>query len=331
MPSPPSSEQAVRAVTRDRYGDESVIAVRDVARPERKAGRVHIRVTRASIGPDVWHILTGLPLAGRLAFGLRRPRSNRLGSDFAGVVIEADSDSRFAAGDRVVGTCPGAFADEVSVDPTRLSHIPDTVSDSQAAALPTSGATAHDALAKADSDSAATVLVIGATGGIGHLALQLAATAGASVTAVCRPEAADLAMTLGADDVIPYTTASINDGARRWDAIIDTAGRRPIKDLRAALNPGGRIVIVGGEGGGKIFGGFGRELLAAPGAALAGQRVRGLLSTASAATTGHLLDLVAAQTLRPIVHAEIPLADTADAIRMQRAGRLRGKIVLTVS
>lgn len=320
----------MRAVVRDRYGDESHIAVRDIAQPDCGTDELLVKVRAASLGPDVWHILTGLPLAGRLVFGLRTPRSNRIGSDFAGVVEQADPDAAFGVGDRVVGHAHGAFAEHLAVPASRLSRIPDGVSDAQACALPVSGATALSALAKVDIDSCTTVLVIGAGGGIGHLLVQLAAIEGARVSGVCRPEVADTVKALGAVDTIDYTTASIGATGRTWDVIFDTAGRRPIRELRRALSRGGSLIIVGGEGGGRILGGFGREWLSAPLASMAGQRIRGVLGSASKAATDHLLALTDSGRLRPLVHAELPMADAADGVRLLRAGHLRGKIVLTV-
>jgi NADPH:quinone reductase-like Zn-dependent oxidoreductase len=132
----------MRAVVRDHYCDESRIALRDIALPECAPGEVLIKMTSASLGPDVWHMLTGLPLAGRLAFGLRAPRSNRLGSDFAGVVQQLPSSATgLAVGDRVAGHTHGAFADYLAVRADRLSRIPDGITDAQACALPISGAT----------------------------------------------------------------------------------------------------------------------------------------------------------------------------------------------
>lgn len=320
----------MRAVVRDHYCDESRIAVRDIALPECAPGEVLIKMTSASLGPDVWHMLTGLPLAGRLAFGLRAPRSNRLGSDFAGVVQKLPSSAtELVVGDRVAGHTHGAFAEYLAVPADGLSRIPDGVTDAQACALPVSGATALAALRKVEIDSSTSILVIGAAGGIGHLLVQLAALRSPWVTGVCRPAAKGTVTALGAADTIDYTNTPIHATGRRWDVIVDTAGRRPIRELRRSLTAGGSIVVIGGEGGGKILGGFGREILAAAPAALAHQRVRGLLGMASKSATDQLLALTDTGRLRPLIHTELPMDRAADGLRLLRGGHLRGKIVLT--
>ncbi|MBT0568530.1 NAD(P)-dependent alcohol dehydrogenase [Williamsia sp. CHRR-6] len=323
----------MKAIVRDRYGDHSAIQVAEIDTPTAAAGEVLVDVSAASIGQDIWHILTGLPLLSRLAFGLRRPRSHRLGNDFAGVIRAVGTGvDRFAVGDRVVGTVRGAFADTLAVPANRLVALPDTVDEREASCLPVSGCTALAALASAGLDgpdaTGITVAVIGAAGGVGHIALQVAAHRGATVTAVCRGAAADLMTNLGAADCIDYTATDLVATGRRWDVIIDTAGRRPVGRLRKVLSPRGTIVVVGGEGGGRLLGGFGREQLSRPAARLAGQRVRGLFSTESTEGISTLVGLMADGHLMPAIDTVLPMHAAADGIVRLRGGRLQGKVVL---
>ena len=175
-----------------------------------------------------------------------------------------------------------------------------------------------------------SVLVIGASGGVGTLAVQIAKGSGATVTGVCSTSKADLVRSIGADDVIDYTREDFADGSRRWDLIVDTAGRRPLSQLRRALTPKGTLVIVGGDGGGRWTGGFFRGVLRAPLVSLfVGQRMVGLATKIKHDDLVALTELIEAGTLTPVIDRTYPLIEAPDAIRYLAEGHAAGKIVIT--
>jgi NADPH:quinone reductase-like Zn-dependent oxidoreductase len=175
------------------------------------------------------------------------------------------------------------------------------------------------------------VLVIGASGGVGTLTVQIAKASGATVTGVCSTAKADLVRSIGADDVIDYTREDFADGTRRWDLIVDTAGRRPLSQLRRALTSKGTLVIVGGDGGGRWTGGFFRGVLRAPLVSLfVGQRMVGLATKITHDDLVALTELIEAGTLTPVIDRTYPLIEAPDAIRYLAQGHAAGKIVVTV-
>jgi NADPH:quinone reductase-like Zn-dependent oxidoreductase len=202
----------------------------------------------------------------------------------------------------------------------------------QAAALPISGLTALQALRdEGRVGPGQTVLVIGAAGGVGTLSVQIAKALGAEVTGVCSTSKLDFVRSIGADDVIDYTRDDFTDGTRRWDVIVDTAGRRPLRVLRRALAPHGVLAIVGGEGGGRWTGGFFRQILRAPMLSLfSGQRLRPVISKEKVEDLRTLAGMVEAGTVTPVVGRTYPLIETPEAIRELERGHARGKIVVTV-
>ena len=239
---------------------------------------VLVRVRAAGCGPDVWHLMTGLPYMARVAIGLRRPRVRIRGWDVAGTVETVGSSVEgLGTGDAVMGTVEGSFAELAAGRVDRLVAKPAGLGFEEAAAVPVSGATALQAVRdRGNVKPGQTVLVIGAAGGVGSLTVQIAKAFGAEVTGVCSTSKLDLVRSLGADEVIDYTQQAFTDGSRRWDLIVDTAGRRPLSQLRRALAGKGSLVIVGGDGGGSWTGGFLRGVLWAPMLSLfVGQRLRG--------------------------------------------------------
>jgi len=175
------------------------------------------------------------------------------------------------------------------------------------------------------------VLVIGAAGGVGSLAVQIATAFGAEVTGVCSTSKVTLVRSLGAHDVIDYTREDFADGSRRWDAIVDTAGRHPLSRLRRALTPKGTLVIVGGDGGGRWTGGFFRGMLRAPLVSLfVGQRLRGLPTKIKQEDLATVAELAEAGTVTPVIDRTYPLIEAPDAIRYLQEGHAAGKIVITV-
>jgi NADPH:quinone reductase-like Zn-dependent oxidoreductase len=323
----------MKAIVQDRYGSADVLEFRDIEEPVVGENDVLVRVHAAGCGPDVWHLMTGMPYMARLAIGLRTPKLPVLGWDVAGTVEAVGPNvTGIELGDQVMGTTKGSFAELAIAKPEDLVPKPTRLSFEEAGALPISGITALRAVRdEAKVQPGQTVLVIGAAGGVGSLVVQIAKAYGAATTAVCSTSKENLVRSIGADDVIDYTREDFADGSRHWDAIIDTAGRRPLSELRRALTRKGTLVIVGGDGGGKWTGGFFRGMLRAPVVSLfVGQRLRGLATKVKREDLVTLTELVEAGTLRPVIDRTYPLIEAPDAIRYLEAGHAAGKIVITV-
>jgi NADPH:quinone reductase-like Zn-dependent oxidoreductase len=323
----------MKAIVQDRYGSADVLEFRDIQDPVVGDGDVLVRVHAAGCGPDVWHLMTGMPYMARPAIGLRGPKIGVRGWDVAGTVEALGENVKgFLPGDQVMGTAEGSFAELVIAKPDKLVAKPAGLSFEQAAAVPISGTTALRAVRdKGTVQPGQTALVIGAAGGVGSLAVQIAKAFGGKVTAVCSTSKADLVRSIGSDDVIDYTREDFSDGARRWDVIIDTAGRRPLSKLRRALTPKGTLVIVGGDGGGRWTGGFFRGILRAPLMSLfVGQKLGGLNSMVKQEDLVALKALIEADKVTPVIDRTYPLVEAPDAIRYLAEGHARGKIVITV-
>jgi NADPH:quinone reductase-like Zn-dependent oxidoreductase len=220
--------------------------------------------------------------------------------------------TRFHPGDAVFGIGEGSFAEYVCARPDKLAPKPANLSFEQAAAVPISALTALQALRDTGKvQPGQRVLVIGAGGGVGSFAVQLAKAFGAEVTGVCSTTKVDLVHSIGADQVIDYTREDFADGARHWDLIVDTAGRRSLSHLRRALARRGTLVIVGGEGGGRWLGGFDRQILRAPAvSAFSRQRLRPLVSKERSQDLLVLKGLIEAGKLTPVIDRTYPLGET---------------------
>jgi NADPH:quinone reductase-like Zn-dependent oxidoreductase len=323
----------MKAIVQDRYGSADVLEFRDIEEPVVGEDNVLIRVHAAGCGPDVWHLMTGMPYMARLAIGLRTPKLPVLGWDVAGTVEAVGSNvTDIQPGDEVMGTTKGSFAELAIAKADDLVPKPAKLSFEEAAALPISGITALRAIRdEADVQPGQTVLVVGAAGGVGSLVVQIAKAYGAKVTAVSSTSKEDLVRALGADDVIDYTREDFTDRSRRWDVIIDTAGRRPLTQLRRALTPKGTLVIVGGDGGGRWTGGFFRGMLRAPVVSLfVGQRLRGLPTKVEREDLITVTEMIETGTLTPVIDRTYPLIEAPDAIRYLEEGHSRGKVVITI-
>jgi NADPH:quinone reductase-like Zn-dependent oxidoreductase len=323
----------MKAIMQDRYGSADVLEFRDIEDPVVGPEDVLLRVHAAGCGPDVWHLMTGMPYMARLAIGLRKPKIKVLGWDVAGTVEAVGANVKdLRPGDEVMGTKKGSFAELAIAKAEDLVPKPAKLSFEEAAAVPISGVTALRAIRdEANVQPGQTVLVIGAAGGVGSLAVQIAKAFGAKVTAVCSTSKVDLVRSIGADDVIDYTREDFAGGTRRWDVIVDTAGRRPLSQLRRALAPKGTLVIVGGDGGGPWTGGFFRGMLRAPVVSLfVGQRLRGLATKVKQQDVVALAELIEAGSVTPVIDRTYPLIEAPDAIRYLEEGHARGKIVITV-
>ncbi|MBU1587315.1 MAG: NAD(P)-dependent alcohol dehydrogenase [Actinobacteria bacterium] len=310
----------MKAVVRYTYGDESVLEYTDLPDPVPGPGEVLVRVRAAGVDRGAWHIMTGLPHLARLAFGLRRPRDPRLGMDAAGVVEAVGPDvTAFRVGDEVLGVVRGSFAELAIAAERHLVAKPATVSWEQAAAAPTSTITAFDAL-RTRVTSGTRVLVLGAGGGVGHLAVQVARVLGGEVTAATSDPA--FAASVGVSAVIDYRTEALTG---TYDVILDNGGRRPVRELRALLSPAGSLVFVGGEGGGALAGGMQRQFVVAP---FSRQKFVTFVARTTPAALREVAEHLADGTVVPVVDRTYPLAEAADALRQLSGGRVRGKLVL---
>lgn len=322
----------MKAIVQDRYGSADVLEFRDIDKPGIGDDDVLIRVGAAGCGPDVWHLMTGKPYMARLALGLRRPKSPVLGWDVAGTVESVGRQvTDFAPGDLVMGTAKGSFAEFAVAASATLVPKPAQLTMEQAAALPISGTTALRAVRdEANVRTGHSALVIGAAGGVGSLAVQIAKALGAEVTGVCSTSKLELVRSIGAVDAIDYTRADFADGDRRWDVIIDTAGRRSLSHLRRALTPKGVLVIVGGDGGGAWTGGFFRGMLRAPIVSLfVSQRLRGLVTAVKKDDLAALAQMLDAGQVTPVIDRTYPLVETPSAIRYLEQGHPAGKVVIS--
>jgi NADPH:quinone reductase-like Zn-dependent oxidoreductase len=326
----------MKAIVQDRYGDLDVLEFRDIDQPVPKDNEVLVRVHAAGLHRGDWHVMTGLPYLIRIvvpSLGLRKPKVRVRGMDVAGRVEAVGGNvTRFQPGDAVFGWCDGSFAEYACAPEGQLAPKPTNLSFEQAAAVPISGFAALQGLRDVGEVQAGQkVLVIGAAGGVGLFAVQLAKAFGAEVTGVCSTTQVDLVRSIGADDVIDYTRDDVTDGTRHWDLIVDTAGRRTLSQLRRALTPRGTLVIVGGEGAGRWLGGFDRNLRAPVLSRFVGQRLRMLASKERQEDLQTLRELIEAGKLTPVIGRTYPLGEVPEAIRQLVEGHGRtGKIVITV-
>ena len=325
----------MKAMTRDVYGSADVLTLSDIDMPVAGDDEVLIRVHAAGVGPDVWHLMTGRPyLVRAMGFGLRKPKARVLGQDVAGTVQAVGKDvTRFAPGDEVFGCCDrGALAEYGCAKEDRVAAKPENLSFEQAAAVPVSACAALLGLRDAGGIAPGqSVLIIGASGGVGTFAVQLAKAFETDVTGVCSTKNVDLVTSLGADRVIDYTREDFADGAQRYDLVLDTAGRRSLTHLRRALTPQGTLVIVGGEGGGSWTGGFGRQLRAVALSRLVRQRLKPLMSAERHADLLFLKGLIEAGGLTPVINRTYPLVEAAKALSDADEGHGRGKYVIAVT
>lgn len=320
----------MKAMVQDVYGSPEVLRMEETDRPVAGPGEVLVRVYAAGVDQGVWHLMAGLPYAVRVVSGLRRPRTRVRGMDVAGVVEAVGPDvTRFREGDEVYGNCTGSFAEYARAKEGTLAPKPAGLSFEQAATVPVSACTALGAVRDSGRVKAGQrVLVLGASGGVGSFAVQVAKAYGAHVTGVCSTAKTDLVRSLGADEVLDYTQQDPVDGGRRYDVILDIAGNRPIARLRRALTPRGTLVIVGGEGGGKWIGGNQRQLGAMLLSPFVGHRLRAHGTLVRHRDLEALTELIDAGSVTPAVDRTYPLAEVPDAIRRLRDGQVRGKIAI---
>jgi len=323
---------SVKAIIRDAYGSVDVLRLADIDQSVAGDADVLVRVHAAGVDQGVWHLMTGTPYVMRLAgFGIRAPKNPLLGYDVAGRVEAVGAQvTEFQTGQEVFGTCRGSFAEYAVARPDRLLSKPDNVSFEQAAAVPISGYAALQAVREHGGvRPGQRVLIIGAGGGVGTLAVQIAKAEGAEVTGVCSASKTELVRSVGADHVIDYTREDFADGRNRYDVILDIAGNRSLSELRRALTPRGTLVIVGGEDAGNWLG-VRRQLRAAALSPFVRQKLGFFISKERRQDLEELRRLLEAGTIRPVVDRTFPLEEVPAAIRYLRDGQARGKVVITI-
>ena len=335
-PAAAGNPTTMTAVVQDRYGPapEGLFRVEEVDRPAVTEDEVLVRVHAASVDRGTWHIMAGLPLPIRLAgFGLRRPKYANPGRNLAGTVEAVGAAvTGFTPGDEVYGTATSTFAEYAVARPAKLAPKPANLSFEQAATVLVSGATALQAVRDHGRVQAGErVLVIGASGGVGSFAVQLAKASGAEVTGVAGTAKADLVRALGADHVVDHTREDFADGRIRYDVVVDTGGNARLSRLRRALTPRGRLVIVGGETGGRLLGGSDRGIRAQVVSLFVDQQLGTFIAAENAADLIALTELIEAGELTPAVDRSYPLSEVAAAVRHLLDGKTRGKLAVSVA
>ncbi len=325
------------AVVQDRYGSPDVLTLRRLPKPSPGPGDVLVAVKAASVNARDWHVMRGEPRLARLmdttTFARRGPRVAIRGTDFAGVVEAVGAGvTRWRPGDAVLGEGIGTFAQHTVVPAEQIAAVPEGLPFDAAAALPLAATTALLCIDAAEAEPGCTVLINGASGGVGTFALQLARIRQLRVTAVVSSRNAELARRLGADHVVDYTTSDFTRDGRRYDVVIDLVGNRRLRDLHRVLRPGGALVLSGGgvSGQGRIVGPLGLLLRAQLYRRAANLRILTPLAKPGPRILDRLTDLSRTGQLTPIIDARYPLDAAADAIRHMETTHTTGKIVITV-
>jgi NADPH:quinone reductase-like Zn-dependent oxidoreductase len=329
-----SVPETMRAITQERYGSVDTWQQSRIAPPKITDDEVLIRTHAAGLDRGTWHLMIGKPYALRLVFGLRGPNKAPVpGIDVAGTVVSVGSAvTDFSAGDEVFGISRGSFGEYVAAKASKLARKPANLSFEQAAVVPVSSLAAwrgvHDVGAV---EAGQRVLVIGASGGVGSYAVQLAVAFGAEVTGVAGPAKLDLVRSLGAEHVIDYTAEDFAQLGVRYDVIIDIAGNPSLSRLRRALTPKGTAVLTGGEEGGSLTGGLDRQVRGMILSRFVGQRLTGFVPKESGKDLQQVAELIEAGKVTPALERTYPLEQAAEAMRRLEAGEVRGKVAITVA
>ncbi len=320
------------AIVQNEYGTADVLHVAEIDLPVIAAGEVLVQVRAAGLDRGTWHLMTGLPYAARLVAGLRAPKNAVPGLDVAGVVVAVGSQvTRFKPGDEVFGISKGSFAEFAAAREDKLALKPAKLSFEQAAAVPVSGMTALRGLCDVGRlEAGQKVLIVGASGGVGTYAVQIAKAIGAEVTGVCSRLKLELVRSIGADHVIDYGQDDFATGEKRYDLILDIGGNTALPRLRRALTPKGTLVIAGGEDGGRWIG-LDRQLRALALSPFVGQRLTTFGPKEHYTVLERLTELIENGQLIPVIEQTYPLNDVPNAMQHLAAGRARGKLVIVIS
>jgi NADPH:quinone reductase-like Zn-dependent oxidoreductase len=320
----------MRAITQDVYGSADRLRLSEIEKPVIAADEVLVRVRAAGVDRGTCHLMRGEPYLMRiLGFGFAGPKNRVPGLDVAGTVVAVGASvTRFQAGDEVFGISRGSFAEYAAAREDKLARKPARLSFEQAAVVAVSGLAARQGLRAGRVEAGQKVLIIGASGGVGTYAVQLAKALGAKVTGVASTAKVDLVRSIGADEVIDYTREDFADGRQHYDLILDIGGNSRLSRLRRALTPKGTLVIAGGEGG--KWTGVGRQISALVLSPMVRQRLTMYISTHRQADLEALRQQIDAGHITPIVGKTYPLTRVPEAIRHLEGGRAQGKIAITI-
>jgi NADPH:quinone reductase-like Zn-dependent oxidoreductase len=323
----------MKAIVRTKYGSPDVLKLRGIDKPEIGDDEVLVHVHAAGMDRGVWHVMTGLPYPIRLAgYGLRAPNNPVIGSDVAGVVEAiGENVTRFQPGDEVFGIGKGSYAGYVCAREDKLAPKPANLTFEQAAVVAISGLTALQGLRDHGRvQPGQKALIIGASGGVGTFAVQIAKALGAEVTGVCSTTKVDMVRSIGADHVIDYSREDFAEGDQRYDLILDIGGNSSLARLRRALTPQGTLVIVGGETDGRWLGGTDRQIRALVLSPFVGHKLGTFISSENHEDMIVLKDLIESGNVTPVIDRTYPLSEVPEAIRYLEGGHTQGKVVITV-
>jgi len=322
----------MKAIVQDTYGSPDVLKLREIDKPKVGDDEALVRVHAAGVDRGVWHLMTGLPYLTRLAFGLRAPKTPVPGMDLAGVVeAVGKSVSRVEPGDEVSGVGKGTFAEYALAREDKLAPKPANLTFEQAAVVAISGLTALQGLRDHGRiEPGQEVLIVGASGGVGTFAVQIAKAFGGRVTGVCGAAKVEMVRSIGAYHVIDYTREDFAEGDPRYDLILDIGGNSSLSRLRRALAPKGTLVIVGGEGGGRWLGGTDRQLRAMMLSPFVGQKLLAFVSPENHEDMMALKELIESGKVMPVIDRTYSLSEVPEAIRYLEEGHAKGKVVITL-
>jgi len=322
----------MKAIVYYKYGAPvDVLKLQDIDKPLIKDDEVLVRVQAASIHAGDWLMMRGQPYIARPAFGLLKPKDPVAGTDVAGHVEAVGKNvKQLQPGDEVFGWCKGAFAEYACAGEDQFVLKPANLTFEQAAAVPTSAFTALQALRDPGKvQPGQKVLIIGASGGVGTFAVQIAKAFGAEVTGMCSTRNVDMVRSIGADHVIDYTQEDLTKSGERYDLILDMAGNRSLSEHRRALSPKGSLVLVGGRGGPWLMG-MGRTIKALMLSPFVSQKMPFFISLSNKEDLAVLKELIEAGKITPVIDKTYPLSETPDAVRHVDEGHTQGKTVITV-
>ncbi len=321
----------MKAITRTMYGPAESLSFVDAPMPTLGDTDVLVKVHASSVNPYDWHILRGEPYLLRLGAGLRRPKNHDMGIDVAGTVVSiGEKVTRFNVGNNVFGLARAAFSEYAAADETRLTTKPDAMSFESAASLPCAGNTALIAVRdKGQVSSGMSVLVNGASGGVGSFAVQIAKALGANVTGVCSTRNVERVRSIGAAEVIDYTSDDFARQPHRYDVVVDAVGNRSLRDLRRVLKPRGTLVVAGG-GSGKWIRPMVLLLKVTVAAPFARQQLKSVMAGVTAENLETLCLLVTSGDVVPLIDRTYPLSETPAALGYLEEGHAQGKVIIAV-
>jgi NADPH:quinone reductase-like Zn-dependent oxidoreductase len=322
----------MKAAVYTRYGPPDVVQITDVEKPSPNDNEVLMKVRAASVNPYDWHFMRGTPYGVRIVAGLAKPKVTKLGADVAGQVEAIGRNTmQFKPGDQVFGICKGAFAEYVCAPESALVMKPGNVTFEQAACVPIAGFTALQGLRnKGRVQPGQTVLVNGASGGVGTFAVQIAKSFGADVTGVCSARNVDMVRSIGADRVIDYTREDFTKSGQCYDVFFDCIGQHSLSVCRRVLNPRGIYVGAGGPSDRWMIGPIARLIKSLAMSTFGSQRLSGVLAKANKEDLTILREFIQAGKVTPVIDRRYPLSEVPEAIRYLEEGHARGKVVITL-